>query len=218
VNTALIELHYLPSIPYFAAISGYDQIILEKKERYVKQTYRNRCFIVTSQGIDRLVVPVYSRGKPSIGEVKIDYDQKWQNRHWRAIRSAYGKAPFFPYYEQELHKELYQDHVFLYDLNRSLLSLCLKWLRIAISLKESEEFEKEAKKGITDLRNRMIDFHPGENSAYFIPAMYLQVFGNKFVPGLSVLDLIFCAGPEAGHILRKSTITVTGEQIKTGIR
>ena len=38
----------------------------------------------------------------------------------------------------------------------------------------------------------------------FDPAPYTQVFGNRFIPNLSVLDLIFCEGPHAVSILHAS--------------
>ena len=50
-----------------------------------------------------------SMEKYSLAEVRIDYGQKWLNNHWRTIRSAYGKAPFFEHYCEDLEKVLVQE-------------------------------------------------------------------------------------------------------------
>src|SRR5688500_16304808 len=92
----LLEVHYLPSIAYFSALYGADKIILKRHENYVKQTYRNRCYINTEHGRDMLTVPLSLPGsKASIADVKIDYGQNWMNHQWRTIQSAYGNAAFF---------------------------------------------------------------------------------------------------------------------------
>ena len=114
----LIELHYLPSIAWFAATQPFDTITLEKHEHFVKQSYRSRCRIVTSQGIQELTVPLTGKhGKTLIKDIRIDHRQKWVNNHWRSIVSAYNNAPFFEYYSDALHDTLYKEHTFLFDLN-----------------------------------------------------------------------------------------------------
>src|SRR5688572_11233691 len=114
--TALIEAHYLPSIAFFAAICRADSILLERNEYFAKQTYRNRCRINTANGELDLVVPVTSKhGKVVITDVRVDFTQKWLNNHWRTVQSAYGKAPFFEYYSDDLHNALFKRVNFLYE-------------------------------------------------------------------------------------------------------
>src|SRR5688572_5468492 len=122
MGSVLIECQYLPSIAYFVAIQNSPEIVLEACEHYVKQTYRNRCHILTSQGVDTLIVPLTSKhGKVMIKDVRIDYGQKWLNNHWRTLQSAYGNAPFYEYYSEDLKKVLFTRHEFLFDLNYNLL-------------------------------------------------------------------------------------------------
>jgi hypothetical protein len=202
--TALIELHYLPSIYYFSAISNAEILLLERHENFTKQTYRNRCQIVTSQGRQNLIVPVTMKhGKVLITDVRIDYGQKWVNNHWRTIQSAYGKAPFFEHYKDQLHDTLHRKRVFLYDLNFELLSMCLKWLKQNVTIKETMAYEKVVD-GVVDLRSVIKAKNNGDSQLFFRPAPYTQVFGNAFVESLSVVDLIFCEGPDAARIVQKS--------------
>lgn len=205
--TALIETHYLPSIAYFSALQNVNEVLLEKHERYVKQSYRNRTYIVSTQGKEKLIVPLTSKhGKVLITDVRIDYGQKWLNQHWRAIQSAYGKAPFFEYYKEDLETVLFKKTMFLYDLNFELLSMCLKWLKRDVTLKESVAYEVTPSPPILDLRGS-ISFKNEENVVnLYRPYRYYQVFGNTFVGNASILDLIFSEGPGAARIVEASAV------------
>lgn len=206
MNAALIELQYLPPIAYFAALSKCDVIIVEKFEHYQKQTYRNRCYINSSQGREPLIVPLTGKhGKIKITDVRIDYSQKWLNNHWRAIQSAYGKAPFFEYYADDLHNVLFGSPTFLYDLNHQLLTMCLKWLKVRIPVRESLTYEHTPLSPIIDLRSKINLKKVEMGARFYQPAVYHQVFGNKFVENLSLIDLVFCQGPGAWDIVQAST-------------
>src|SRR5687768_15589164 len=118
IQTALIEAQYLPCVAYFSAMASCREIVVEKFEQYEKQTFRNRAQINSVNGLVTLTVPVTAKhGKPLITDIRIDYSQKWLNNHWRTIQSAYGKAPFFEYYADDLYAIMFKKHRFLYDLN-----------------------------------------------------------------------------------------------------
>jgi len=202
---ALIELHYLPSIAYFSALHGSEKIIIEKHEHFTKQSYRNRSHILTAQGVERLVIPLTSKhGKVLITDVRIDYSQKWLNNHWRTIESAYRSSPFFEFYADDVHKVLFKQQNFLYDLNFELLTLCLKWLKLNVTLQESMTYEKTPVDGVIDMRNVIHAKKTEHQLNYFEPVAYPQVFGNKFAAGLSVIDLVFCEGPNSPKVVASS--------------
>lgn len=198
LSTALLSSQYLPPSVYFSVISTSDIVLIERNEHYQKQSYRNRCTINTSAGPHSLIIPVTRNSeKVFIRDIRIDYGQKWLITHWRAIRSAYNKAPFFPYYADDLEKVLFGKFVFLYDLNMELLSMCLKWLGWNVQIKETLSYEKTVMLPVEDFRNRI---HPKKALLHSMKP-YPQVFGNAFADGLSIIDLIFCAGPEAAGIV-----------------
>ncbi len=205
--TALIETHYLPSIAYFAAIQGMAEIVLEKHENYLKQTYRNRCHVLTAQGKINLIVPLtFKHGKVLITDVRIDYRQNWLNNHLRTIQSAYGKAPYFEHYREDLESVLLKRSTYLYDLNYELLSMCLKWLNRDVTIRESLAYEKLPSDEVLDLRSAIM-LKKTENMQYFyLPVRYQQVFGNTFAANMSMIDLIFCEGPGAAQIVQASTV------------
>ncbi|MCU0384200.1 MAG: WbqC family protein [Cyclobacteriaceae bacterium] len=199
----VIETHYLPGIAYFKSLLEAEKILIEKKEYFVKQSYRSRCYINTEHGRDVLLLPVTNKtGKTIIDSVLIDYNQKWLNNHWRTIQSAYAKAPFFEFYADDLHTVLFKRNEFLFDLNLELLTMCLKWLRINAKMEETTRYETQYEENIKDLRNLLTPKNQPVEESFLPKATYTQVFGNNFVKPLSLLDLIFCQGPQAKAFLQ----------------
>lgn len=127
----LIEPHYLPSWGYFSLLAQYDEIVWEVSTYYEKQSYKNRCYISASQGLERMVVPVRHRGrKQLLKEVRVDYSEKWHIGHMRSLMTAYGKAPYFMMIEECFFPVLKSQPTFLVDLNILLIEKafhCLGW-------------------------------------------------------------------------------------------
>ncbi len=198
----LIEPHYLGCLEYFSLLADHNKINLEVNQNFVKQTYKNRCYILTSQGKLPMTVPVQFGNRTIFKEVKIDNSQSWKREHWGAVYSAYGKSPFFEYFADYFQAIWDRNHRHLLDLNMNLLTLCLKLLQIDIEISFTEFYAKEADECLIDLRETI---HPKKNhqsQKTFVSKEYNQNFGNEFVPNLSILDLIFSEGPGALKILR----------------
>ena len=206
-KTIFIELQYLPSVSYFSLLYSADVVVIDSAERYERQTYRNRCKILGANKVLGLSIPVRNsrKGLP-YSEILIDYDQKWLDIHWRSIISAYGKAPFFEYYIDYFEKVYYNRYSNLFDLNRALFECCIKLLgfKKEIIFKSSESLEVE------DYSNFKDFIHPRKEISEQVTTIrsmpYQQVFGKEFVHGLSVLDLIFCEGPNAINVLKNSQV------------
>jgi len=148
----------------------------------------------------RLSIPL-KKGKNQrqpIREVRISYEEAWQNRHWTAICSAYGNAPFFEYYADYFHPFFKKRYELLYDFNLDIFNEILSILQIDTTLEFSTSFMQDTGNQLIDLRNIV---HPRQDikDEYFKIVDYPQVFQEKsgFLPNLSILDLIFCKGPEA---------------------
>lgn len=205
MKTALIDLHYLPSLEYFACLKQFDQIVIEKEEHFVKQTYRNRCHILGANAIDRLSIPVIGGNKKiKVKDIVIDHEQKWLHVHWRSISSAYGRAPFYEFYVDFFETVFLKREKFLFDFNFQLMTLCLKFLGMDPIIKFSETFEMSPEKNIIDLRSVIHPKKRFELNNFYQPVVYQQVFGKAFVANLSIIDLLFCEGPNAGASIAKS--------------
>ncbi|MCA6380709.1 MAG: WbqC family protein [Cytophagales bacterium] len=202
---ARIELQYLPCLEYFCALLSFDVVELEFHEHYLKQTFRNRCYINTSQGVQMLIVPLKEKhGKISVQEIRIDYQQKWQNNHWRSIESAYRNAPYFEHYADELKKIIYLGHEHLLNLNKDLLSFCLRVTHLKVEVSTTQQYEKVPSYAVSDLRGTISPKQVAFERTFYHPISYQQVFGNTFVSNLSILDLLFCEGPKSIDLLRAS--------------
>ncbi len=185
---------YLPPVEYFSKIVRAEKVFIEAEENYRKQSYRNRCYILTSQGPGHLVVPVFlgSFHKTPVRDIRIDYTRRWQKVHIGALASAYGSSAFFIYYFGVIEEILLRRYKYLLDLNMDLLTTLLKLLNINVEIKYTKTF--------MPVRNAEGDFRysidPKKESS-FSQKEYFQVFRDKhgFVPQLSIIDLIFNMGP-----------------------
>jgi hypothetical protein len=198
----------LPCIEYFTWIFRYDCIELEIYGNYQKQTYSNRCYILSSQQVDRLTVPVIEGKKKTLyKDIQIDHRQKWSICHWRSISTAYGKAPYFEYLSDYFYKILSQPPTHLYQLNLDLLKLCLELLGLKKDIKITSEYIVNLPSFVVDARGVISPQTPFSCRSKYEPCYYQQVFGTVFNANLSILDLLFCEGPNAYNIIKKSCIS-----------
>lgn len=198
----IIDAQYLPCIEYFSVLSAFDEIQLEVYENYQKQTYRNRCKILTADKIDNLVIPV-SKNKPKeiVKNIRIDYSQDWTRQHLGAIKAAYGKAPFFEHFFDYFRKVFEQKPDFLIDLNFELLTVCLKLLEIKKIIVFSAIYEDCVE---NDFRGTISPKTTLNKTNNYKPRVYAQNFGEDFVPNLSIIDLLMCQGQFSSSIIEES--------------
>ncbi|MEL6863460.1 MAG: WbqC family protein [Bacteroidota bacterium] len=208
----LIELHYLPCVQYLSKWLLHEQILVEAHENYTKGSYRNRCQIAGANGPLRLSIPLQSgkNEQQPIREVRIAHRDAWAKKHWRAIRSAYGKSPYFEHYAHELAPLFEKTFTFLFDWNWTLLQTLVPLLGLPNKLQLSEAFHRQINpQECLDFRNTIGPTKRNQGpDSYFQPSPYPQVFTEKsgFIPNLSALDLLFCAGPQSYSILEASII------------
>ncbi|MCF8243929.1 MAG: WbqC family protein [Saprospiraceae bacterium] len=196
-SAIVLPLFYCPPVSWFVAFANATTAYLEQHENYVKGSYRNRCQVAAVNGPQRLTVPL-KKGKNQqqpIRDVRIAYDEPWQIRHWRALCTAYGNSPFFEHYA-ELYEPFFTDkkYEFLWDWNYDLLMVSMDILKLKNPINLTTKYEPFPE-GILDSRNAFHSKLITENIDYK-PVKYPQVFEDRlgFLPDLSILDLIFCAG------------------------
>ncbi|KAA3439263.1 WbqC family protein [Rufibacter hautae] len=196
----LTDLHYNPSILYFQKAFEADELLFEAHEHYQKQSYRNRCHILTAQGVVPLSVPVVKgNSKTLVTELEIDYGQRWMDIHWRTIQSAYGSAPFFEFYADYLKAVYDQKPDLLFQLNMDLLKLFVKFLKLKKPVGLTQTYVKTYEAPVLDWRGEL---HPKKVPDNLRLMPYRQVFGKQFAINLSILDLLFNLGPEASTYLQ----------------
>jgi hypothetical protein len=196
----LLSTAYLPPAEYFARIANASEALIEKEENYLKQSYRNRCYILSPSGQQPLSVPVYlgSLHKTPVKDIRIDYSKRWQQVHLGALVASYNSSPFFLFYFETIEKIILSNHKFLLDLNMELLMAVIKMIKLQVEISYTTDFMPVNKAG-DDFRYRIC---PKKKTDYNLKP-YIQVFGNEniFTGRLSIVDLLFNTGPEANNYL-----------------
>jgi hypothetical protein len=203
MNRILVDLHYFPSLEFFAAIQGMGELIFSPEDLYQRQSYYNRTTIRLANKIETLSVPIVGR-RPRVANelIRIDFTQDWQKIHLRGIQSGYGKAPFFEFYFPYFESLFSQKRGSLWDLNWEILTICLKLVGSSAKMRVLEKGSNTT--GIMDIRGQISPEKHFSEQTFYQPEPYFQLFGLDFDPNLSILDLLFCEGPAAKSILLKS--------------
>jgi len=144
----IITIHqsqYLPWLPYFDKVLRSNLFIILDDVQFQKNGVQNRNQIKAPNGATWLTVPVRQKFGHLISEVEIA-DSKFVNKHLNALKTSYGKAPFF--------KELFEDFSSIYNLkewrflnqlNFSLIEFILKKLDVPVEIVKSSNFKTEGK-------------------------------------------------------------------------
>jgi len=190
ISPLLTSTAYFPPAHWFAAAEQLGEWRIEAHENYQKGGWRNRCRIIGPNGLMDLSVPLEKgkHQKKPIREVMISYRNDWWREHEQSIRTAYGRSPYYEFYAEELFAVARQRPATLWELNRELLATISRMLKLKRAAVYTMEF----------IRPDMPDFvRPQDLPASLLP--YPQVFTDRFgfTPELSVLDSLFCLGPQA---------------------
>lgn len=195
----LLPACYFGPVELYRLLAQQPRVVIDAGEHYVRQSHRTRTRIVGPNGPQDLSVQiVHDHGnKMPMRDVRLSRAETWPQQHLHAIRSAYGNAPWFIHYIDEIEAVLLARHDRLIDLNMATARLGMKWLGLGTQLELAERYV-EASDGMLDLR---ASFHPKKP----LPAgletvpIYPQVFEERhgFQPRASIIDLVMNTGPEA---------------------
>ena len=211
MKTALLSSAYFGPVQWYQKLHRYDRCLIEQYDNFVKQTYRNRCIIPTTNGIQALSIPVScpqgsQLSKTPMRDVRISDHGNWRHIHWNALCSAYGESPFFDYYQDDLRPFFERKWTFLFDFNMEIILKMVELLDIRPKISLTTAFLSDASMAENAIENSLIDDfrdvirpkHPGLDSD-FMARPYYQVYQQKhgFQPNMSILDLLFNEGNEA---------------------
>ena len=214
----LLSSAFCPPISYFALLArdftlSPDRVFpseacIDRAEHYEKQTYRNRCLILSASGVEAIGVPVVHEGNiysKAMGEIRVDYSTPWRRRLTRTLDTAYRTAAFYDEYRDGILAVIDEGIDRLFDLNMSLLELFLRLTGVSCALTVSDRFVPYG--SVPDDYRRAI--HPKHPDTVLrdmgLEKAYFQVFSGKyaFTPHLSVMDLLFNEGPDSVLYIKK---------------
>ena len=211
MKTALLSSAYFGPVQWYQKLHRYDRCLIEQHDNFVKQTYRSRCIIPTTNGIQALSIPVScpqgsQLSKTPMRDVRISDHGNWRHIHWNALCSAYGESPFFDYYQDDFRPFFERKWTFLFDFNMEIILKMVELLDIRPKISLTTAFLSDASMAENATENSLVDDfrdiirpkHPGLDSD-FMARPYYQVYQQKhgFQPNMSILDLLFNEGNEA---------------------
>ena len=193
----LLSTTYFGPVQWYQKLHRADAVLMEQWESFQKQTYRNRCMIATTNGVQALTVPVERGSSSLIRDMRISDHGNWRHLHWMALQSAYGESPFFEYYQDDIRPFFEKRWDYLMDYNEAICKKMCELIDIQPQIDRTIEFVLEPS-DVIDMRAAINPKRPAPD-ADFTPKPYYQVYTQKhgFLPNLSVLDLLFNMGPES---------------------
>lgn len=231
-NVVILQSNYIPWKGYFDLMNMADEFVLYDDVQYTRRDWRNRNMIKTSHGLKWLTIPVDVKGKyHQLICDTLATDDKWRREHWNSIVHAYGKSPHFGAYADALESLYMQSSERkLSQINRTFMDAICSILGITTRISWSMDFA--GAREIEDKTARLVHICKLAGATHYIsgPAArgyikdelfdaagialsymdysgypeYPQMHG-AFEHGVSVLDLIFNAGPEATSYMKSFT-------------
>lgn len=221
---------YLPWLGLFHKIAISDAFCYFDNVQYLKKDWNNRNKIKIQNGEIWLTTPVLTKGyrEKAIKEIEIDNSIDWRKKHWKSIYLNYKKAPYFNRYSDFFEDVYKKEWHYLSELNEYMLKWFLKELGINVKYYKASELNFEGYKSdlVIDMCKKLgadlyifgtlgKDYAEKEKFArqgikihfqdYKHP-VYSQLHG-KFLPYMSIIDLLFNCGDKSLEILREANIT-----------
>ena len=223
---AIHQPQYLPWLGYFDKLDRCDVFCLLDTVQYKKNEFQNRNRIKTADGWQWLTVPVTYRFPQRIEEVGVNQTVDWQRKHLQALKTNYGKAPFFETYYASFEEFYQQSYDFLVQVNVACIQLLVELLGLERKLVLASSLPVETE----DSTLRLVEicknlggecYLSGRDGAKYMDVdmfqnhkievlfqdfkhpQYPQCYG-PFEPNMSVVDLLFNCGPESLAIIREA--------------
>lgn len=184
-NLHVVPYFYFGNLAYFSYLIK-NPCVFETKEHFIKQTFRTRCTIATSQKSQDLFLPVIRErktgNKTTIDQVKILNELYVKKQHWKSLVTAYQRSPFFEYYQADLEQLFLTEHIFLLNFHRASLIWIFKQLGVKFKVSETTTYQP-AHFYHKDCRN----------FSFSSAVIYPQTFDATlpFLPNMSILDVLF---------------------------
>lgn len=219
-RVVVLQSNYLPWKGYFDLIRRADLFVFYDDVQFTKNDWRNRNKIKTPAGADWISIPCGTNLKRLIQEVQPS-NADWQSGHWRRITEGYGDTPYF-----NLYKPFFEDFYLgrtwtnLSELNQYLIRhIAQDMLGIQTTFEQSSKYSPDGVRQdrLLDLLRKTgaTEYLSGPAARAYISEETFQEANIKltwmnygpypeyrqpyppFVHEVSIIDLLFCEGPDA---------------------
>jgi hypothetical protein len=226
-RVAIIQSAYIPWKGFFDLIGRCDVYVIYDSVAFSKGHWHNRNRIASCDGRNPwLTIPVKTAGRLHQYIEDVVVAKPWAEQHWSILRTAYASAPFFHTESAAVH-DLFQAlaaEPFLTKVNEGFLRWLCQRLGLATTIVRDRNFSFSG-----DRNARLIDlcktlgadtYLSGPSARDYLDmesfqragiAVEWMVYGpylpytqpsGTFLHEVSVLDALFCLGPDAARFTR----------------
>ncbi|HLP61300.1 MAG TPA: WbqC family protein [Candidatus Deferrimicrobium sp.] len=229
MNKKIVAIHqpnFMPWLGFFYKWSKADLMVFLDDVAFTKGSYINRTRIRDAANEQWLTIPVHQKGRLNqpIAETGIKNDLPWRDSVLGKLRSCYGKARYFKNYFLGFEAVIMKEHLLLAGLNIELLQWLAGLLEIKTPWVLSSSLEGVSGKATDRLvsicrqlgasaylsgfggqkyqEEEEFKKHHIELAVYDFQHPVYPQRGEEFIPGLSIIDLLFNCGTESGGLLK----------------
>lgn len=216
LRLALLQPQFAPNLYDLASMLNSDLVIWNDLEKWSRKGRSHRAAIKGEHGLQWINIPIKTEDKKKpIGEVRIDHSEDWIEPFWNALLHNYSNATWFDFFAEELEAYIreFQTYEKLIDLNIQFFDLLSAFMEFNVDYhlaSQIPEFDLNPDVLYSNLKADVFyQEHDAKNyqwlSDHHIQALqkhpvYRQG-SDKFIEGLSILDLLFYHGKESFRII-----------------
>jgi len=221
------QLNFLPYPGLIAKINYSDIFIYLTKIQFEKKSWQSRNQIINGNKPLLLSVPIKNKDKiQNIEKIENNNEMDWKKKHLKSISINYKKSKYYFKYInffEELYSKKWEK---IEDLNIYILKYLIKELNIKTKIFSDKDYNFKKKKNdlLIDMciatkascyisnkgSQNYVDlqiFKQKKINHYFINYKNIEYEQgqNKFIPNLSIFDMLFFCGQEKTENIVKNT-------------
>jgi hypothetical protein len=214
MKLGIMQPYFFPYVGYFQLLDAVDKLVFYDDVNFIKGGWINRNFILVDCGPHRITVPL-AKASPfrQIVDTRPVEGQAWKVKLLRTLRQSYAKAPVFDAIYRLFEDVIWRQHASIADLAIASVRAVLEYLELStISCRSSDVHrdkersgeervlsicKREGAEAYYNLPGGRSLYHPvvfsraGVRLVFVEPMQYrYEQFGCRFIPGLSILDLL----------------------------
>ena len=239
MKVAIHQPHYFPWVGYFDKMAKADQFILMDAVQLEKRSQMVRNRVLAPDGEPRYIsISANQSGhrEKEYREIPLSKDTDWRGKNLSILQAYYRKAPFYQEIMTLMEQYFANDFQTLCQCTISSIHLVKDLLQIPtrLVLQSQLSYDKEQKKSdlilelclaaganiyvsgrgaSTNYLNRENFSERGVNIIFqdFQHPVYHQCNSEEFIPGVSILDMLFICGIEESRRIFWENVNSTHE-------
>lgn len=226
MKTAIMQPTFMPWAGYFALIANVDKFVFLDDVQFDRRSWQQRNKIFENNNYTFITIPIIKKNLrlQKIFDTKIDHSSNFKKKIIRKVFQNYSRSKFFANYKNFIEKILIKDFECISDMNIFIIKEICKEININAVFYKSSELNTEGKK-----TQKLVNICKKLNTSEYISVEgsknYLEkdlslfndnkikvsyfkfedqkyeTFYNKFIPKLSIIDLLFNCGSETKKII-----------------